>query len=162
MTFELRAAVAEALDTTSATHPQDIAAEVARDVPGRDLRAALALALEPFVREAIQHRRRDNPIIGPKPTGHGGSAKVRGIRDSWKAALRDLVHVEGNWKALGDCGYKDLMFAAEERREHARQNAAAAERYQRLADLVAEHKVSKVSDLPTEALEEFASEVAAA
>lgn len=150
-TFDLRAAVRHVLDTTDLADPRDIATKVAENVPANQRIYALTTALDPYVREAIQRRRNSNPIIG-SASPRTGSSKVAAIQ-AYARALRDQVHVgAGAWKPLGDCTYDDLMFAAEERREHARQNAAAAERYQTLADLVRDEGAARVADLPVEVL----------
>lgn len=154
--FDLRAAVIEVLDTTSLTEPSDIAAQVAKDVPAKQLRAALTEALVSFVANVNQRRRMNNPLLGHAPQVRSGrSTKVAGIANWWAAALRDRVHVDGGWKLLRDCTFDDLMFAAAERREHARRNEAKADQYETLAKLLREHSVDRVADLPPSAINDW-------
>jgi hypothetical protein len=185
MAFDLHTVVNEVFDSTSATDPRDIAAEVAQLVPDEDLRLALTDALEVYVRLTITRRRTTNAIVGvtsynsaaPHPVSaqrpsrdslSGGTqpqttaTKQGAIRDRWAQALRDLVHVEGEYKTLGECTYDDLMFAVAERRKLATQNNAAADRYERLAGVLAKHAVITVAELPREALDMSEGEVTAA
>lgn len=156
--YDLRAEIRNVLDGTGLTDPRDIATKVAENIPAKFRLAALRVALVPLVEQVNQQRRMSSAITG---TGAGTdrpasrSAKVSAIRDAWQVALRDRIHVgqgPAAWKLLGDCGYDDLMFAASERREHARRNAAKARRYAALAELLHTHGVATVGELPTDAL----------
>jgi hypothetical protein len=157
--FDLRAAVAKVLDTSDLAEPDEIASKVAENVAARDLRSALALALVPYVRIQMDNSRRSNVILnGDSDVQRKQSArspKVAAIRDAWAAALRDRVHVSDGWKLLGDCTYEDLLFAAEERREKARQNVARAERFEWLAERLQANGVARVADLPKNDLREL-------
>ena len=155
--FDLRVAVAEVLDGSGLTSLDEIAAKVAANVPSKDLRAALALALRPYVRELVGRRRMANPVLHPGVTRaeierSARSPKVAAIRAQHAAWLRDLVHVEGGYKPLGECDYDDLMFAATERRELAVRNVRQAERLEQIAELLHEHDVETVADLPAHVL----------
>jgi hypothetical protein len=151
--FDLRAAVIVVLDTTPLTEPADIATKVAKNVPAKQLRAALTAALVSYVATVNQQRRMDNPLLGGSQSGR--SSKVAGIADWWTAAMRDRVHVDGGQKMLGDCTFADLMFAAAERRQQARWNEAKADQYEALAKKLREHDVECVSGLPRSAVDEW-------
>lgn len=161
--FNLTQVVADVLDGTDLASPDEIAAEVVANLSSRQLRAALAQALPLFVARAIQYRRSSNVILDPTQARAaegtasvevvGGkqsarSLKVSGIRDAWARALADRVHIDGGYKLFGDCTYDDLVFAAEERREHARRNAAKAKQYLAVADRLKKLGVETVSELP--------------
>jgi hypothetical protein len=120
--FDLRALVRSVIDETDLPSPRDIAAKDAEMVPDEHLRAALALALVSLAHDEVTRTRMAN-VASAAP-----SAKVAAIRaaaETWRRALHDRVHVgAGDWKLLADCTADDLAFAAEERREMARRNAA--------------------------------------
>jgi hypothetical protein len=85
----------------------------------------------------------------------GRSAKVAAIRAAGPKWLNDLLRTAADprgWKQIGDCSFSDLMFAVAERREQAARTSAAAERYERLAELVRSHGVERVRDLPASVL----------
>lgn len=150
MSYELRKVAREYLAGTDLTDFKEMAAELAARIPSKHLRDALAESLPHLLATINQQRRMNNPILAdasaPPPVR---SAKVAGIAAMHDAALRDLVHVgQGQNKQLGDCTYEDLMFAAEERREKARQNAAKAAEYEALAERVQSAGVARVADLP--------------
>lgn len=156
MTYDLRAAVLEVLDTSDLADLGDIAAKVAENIPARELRAALAESLRIYVQQINTQRRMSNPILHSDRVQSARSAKVAGIRDRHAAWLRDLIHVDGGHKPLGECTYEDLMFAAEERRVKARQNATQADRFEEIAKLLQAHSVETVAELPTSVLSEAA------
>lgn len=80
------------------------------------------------------------------------SAKVEGIRDWWAEMLRSKVHVgETRWLPLGQCGVKELEFAERERRDQADKAIRRARMYLALRQLLDEHQVETVADLPAEA-----------
>lgn len=161
MSYELRKVTREYLDGTDLTDFKEMAAELAARIPAKRLRDALAESLPLLLQTLNQQRRMDNPVLaGNASATPGRSAKVAGIAAMHAAALRVLVHVgQGANKQLGDCTYEDLMFAAEERREHARRNAAKADQFEALAGRLRVNGVGRVADLPAADLAEL--EVAA-
>jgi hypothetical protein len=81
------------------------------------------------------------------------SAKVARGREFWRQILESLYHVGGLVrKQYGDCGTEDLEFIVAERLEIAARNTSEADRHKRVRALVAEHKVSRVRDLPPDVL----------
>lgn len=93
-------------------------------------------------------------IDRPRPNR---SAKVAGIRDWWTEMLAARVHVgESRWKPLGECGVKELEFAERERRAQAERHLTNAKMYLRLRQLLDEHEVSTVAELPSDAVKAFA------
>lgn len=85
------------------------------------------------------------------------SAKVAAIRASGPKWLADRINTAADpreWKRVGDCSFTDLMFAAGQRRDQAARTSAAAERFERLAELVRVHGVERVRDLPESVLSE--------
>lgn len=147
---DLRKLVKDFLDETDLTDFREMGAELARRIPSKDLRSVLAEALPDLLSTVNQQRRMSNPIIAGSTPAR--SAKVAGIAAMHAAALRALVHVGGGTnKHLGDCTYEDLMFAARERREHARRNAAKADKYEELASKLQSLRLTTVAELaPTD------------
>lgn len=145
-TFDLRALIDEVLAEGELYEPHDIAAEVAKRTPRQALRDAYVLVLADYVRIHAQVSTRHNPLL------NGGSARSRpssktGLGDWWARQMADLVYAD-EWKPLGECTFDDLMVAAARRRELARQNAEAADRYEVLAKLLKDHDADTVRDLP--------------
>lgn len=151
--FKLRHLVRDVLRTSTLADPGDIAEEVLRRIPTRQVRVALAQALRLYVRQVNSEERishRGEPATEAQAPNR--SAKVSGIRDGWQKRLRDRVHVgKGEWKFLAACTYDDLLAAAAERRELAERNQAWARQYDTWARLLTEHDVKTFGDLPTEA-----------
>lgn len=87
----------------------------------------------------------------------GRSAKVAAIRAAGPKWLNDRLNTgaePGDYKRIGDCTFMDLMFAVGQRREQVARTSAAADRYERLAELVRTHGVDRVRDLPASVLAE--------
>jgi hypothetical protein len=165
--FDLRALVCDVVDNIDSPDPTVIAKEVNRRIDGTDRDAALEQSLRVFVQHCISRTR-----YWTAPGGHdlggnqevaaaGGTGtsswKVPGIRAKW-AALRKPIAIgtalDGyQWKYLGKCTTPDLTNAAEIRDAHARRNAARAEQFRQLAQLLAEHDVATVEQLPEDVLE---------
>lgn len=154
--FNLRATVEDFLDVSDITDFRVISAELAKAIPARHLRAALAEALVRYVATVNQQRRSANPLLDGGAARPTRSAKVAGIAAWHQRMLRDLVHVGHSVnKRLGDCTYEDLMFAAEERREIARQTVAKADRYEWLAKQLHANNVDRVAELPPDVFAEM-------
>lgn len=150
MSYDLRKTVRDFLDETDLTDFKEMAAELSARVPAKQLRDALAQALPHLLATVNQQRRMNNPVLAGTAAAPVRSAKVAGIAAMHAAALRVLVHVgDGHNKQLGDCTYEDLMFAAEERREHARKNLAKADQFEALAERMHAAGVARVADLPS-------------
>jgi hypothetical protein len=65
------------------------------------------------------------------------------------------VAAEGReWKFLGDCTRDDCLTLVDNRRRKASELETEAERYQRVADAMAEYGAETVRQLPREALRE--------
>lgn len=155
--FNLKQAVSDALDSSSLASPDEIAHKVAEGIGPREVRSALLQALPNYVSRVIQQRRSVNVILDPsqateeRETARKQSArsfKVGAIRSAWQRALMDRVHVHDGYKLFGECTYEDLVFAAEERRDHARRNAAKAEQYSAVAAKLQAFGVATVAELP--------------
>jgi len=155
--FDLQQLVKDVLENSELNDPRDIAAEVSRQTPSKVLREAYEIALVDYVRNVSINNTRSNPIIrGRTPRIKTGSAKRIGIRDWWQRAMRDRVYIDSNqkiWKPLGDCGFDDLMLAADSRRAKADAINAKADQFERLANLLKEYGVDCVSELPREAID---------
>jgi hypothetical protein len=149
--YDLRASIRVVMDETDLASPDEIATKVAAGIPRDQLRAVLVLTLKAFVHAEMTR-------IRPRLRGAGldspaaDSAKVRAIREAAPRWMRERVFVGTDWRLLSDCTYENLLFLVQDRMTHAAQNQAAADRYQRIADAVKRHKVSRVADLPKTAL----------
>ena len=153
LTFNLRALVQQTMADSLVADPGVLADLVLHSITKKDRDEALSQSLRTFVRQVFSEGRLITHI---DPSGRvagvqaGRSAKVEGIREHWRRALRDPINVgAGSWKLLGDCDATDLLFVAEFRREQATRNASKAAQYDSLRALLMEHKVELVKDLPT-------------
>jgi len=156
MTFDIRALIRDYLDETEMTDFREMAAELSGRLSAKQVRAALVEALPSLIQTINQQRRMNNSVLAGAAGVPVRSAKVAGIAAMHAAALRVLIHVgEGRNKQLGDCTYEDLLFAAEERREQARRNAAKAEQFEALAAKLRAAGVQHVADLPAAELAEL-------
>lgn len=161
--FSLRAAVRDVIDSTDLADPRDVAAKVAESIPSKELRRALAEALATFVRVEFGRGRmasnHPHPVAPPEVATPARSAKVAAFRvhaEQWRRKLRDRIHVGGSeWLLLADCSFENLTLAAEERRQLAVSNAAAADRYERYAKAVEAAGVERFGDLPESTLRDL-------
>lgn len=160
--FNLRALVREVADASGDADPGLLAEAVYKRIAAKERPAALREALRHYVRLTVAMERTASPSTQEQPEGTGKpgtrSWKRDGIRAGWRRYLRTRLHTEGGWKFLGDCGFDDLMFAATERREIAAATLSAADRYEALAKLCADHGVSRVADLPDSVLDAIESD----
>lgn len=147
--FDLRKLVRDVCENSTVADPAALAKEVNQQIKRTERDAALEAALPLFVQNILGQLRmrshRPVPVI-PQP-----SRKVQGIRETWRRMLRDRINVGpdvSDWKFLADCTAEDLDYAASIREEHARRNAARAEQYRQLAELLEEHGVDTVGELP--------------
>jgi hypothetical protein len=160
--FHLRHLVRDVLATSTLTTPKDIAEEVRRRIKPGQRDQALAQCLPEYVREEVTRQRTittgatERSGAGgevARPGGRARSAKVAAVRGYWQSQLRQRIHIgRGEWRMLGDCTFTDLMYAAQERRQHAERNLAAAEEFERYAQAVQAHRVERLRDLPGAAL----------
>lgn len=153
--FDLRALIREVCNTSTMTDPASIAKEVGRRI-GRNQQAdALDQALPLVVQHVISRYRAISVPQQRTAPAPNRSRKVASIRETWRRMLRDRIAVGpavGDWKFLGDCTADDLAYAAAIREDHARRNAARAEQLRQLVDLLVEHGVETVGQLPDQVL----------
>ena len=154
--FNLRELIRATMADNLVADPGVLADLVLTKIAKKDRDEALAQSLRTFVRQVFSEGRLITHI---DVTGRvadvqaGRSAKVEGIREHWRRALRDPINVgKGSWKLLGDCDATDLLFVADFRREQADRNSAKAAQYDALRSLLEEHGVEMVRDLPTSTL----------
>lgn len=157
--FSLNELVRRVISVSDNADPGSLADEVMEQIPGYAVRNALAECLRDFIR--IRLPKLHAPISGAdldsvdKPSSR--SWKRDALRTWSRETLRDRVHVgpkPTDWKFLGDCTVKDLQFAAQERRTMAASIYAAADRYDKLAAILAEHQATTVQDLDDDTLSE--------
>lgn len=154
--------ITETITTAPVDDPRDLAELVAKATPRSRLEAFYREALVGQVRVALseQRNRALSHTLTP-PATPTRSRKVAGIRDWWAELLSSRIHVGGQWKTIGECGVRELEFAAEERRLLAARVLARAAAYEQLRDLLIEHGVATVAELPADAVRDRVVEVSA-
>lgn len=163
--FDLRLLVREVCETVDSADPRQLVKEVSGRIAHEDRDTALEQALHVVLLQAVARDRHhispgaQGQSGAPAPSAAGGSPsrKVASIRDAWRQMLRDRISVgpdPSEWKFLADCTAVDLDYAASIREEHARRTAARAAQYRQLAELVTQHGVSTVGQLPSSVLGE--------
>jgi hypothetical protein len=167
--FSLSVLVGEVCRDSDILVPDLLAKEVNRRIRKADREAALQEALEAYVGQYVARHRSSFSIPPGGQTGldthrtcaaGGHSHKVAAIRDIARS-LRDRVSVgPGEWKFLADCTAENLAYAAAMREEHARRTYARAQQYRRLGELLDEHGVSTVGELPRSVLGDELGEAA--
>lgn len=150
----------------------EVAERVARAVPHKHLRTALRQAMPKYIAVKFSQQRRayafpPPPVELEQPNGtppsdvhrrqSANSAKVKAIRAGWRKALncRLWCGPKAGDKLIANCGYEDLMTAAQQRRRTAKRMNASADRIEEVAAAVQEHDVLSVADLPEDVLEEL-------
>lgn len=147
MSVDLRSLVAQTLEQTDVADPGAVARLVLDRMSDVERAEALEVTLRGFVRQLMSEQRRTPPAAPPASMPR--SWKVQAVRDGWQQRLRDRVHVgDSQWKLLADCGYADLMAAADERAAIADRNAAWARTYREWARLLDEQGAATFADLP--------------
>lgn len=157
--FDLRALVREVCDASPVADPDAVVKEVSKRIGRNQQREALEQALPAVVQQVVSRSRGNvfdssgGHICGDSQSrsapGVRPSRKVAAIRAAWERHLQDWIAVgPKTWKFLGECNAFDLAFAAAVREDHARRNAARAAQYRRLAELLTEHGVDTVAQLP--------------
>jgi hypothetical protein len=156
--FSLRSLVRDVMDTSALADPGALAKEVLRRVPDEHLREAFEEMLRTYVQNTITGRRNLIPSAalqeslpqGGRSRPVGRSGKVAGIREAWRAVLKERINIgpaSDDWKFLADCNSEDLAFAETARRDLAARNVANADQLQGLRELLAEHGKHRVCDI---------------
>jgi hypothetical protein len=161
---ELRKMIRTAIDEAPSRYEID---DVTETVLGRIAKAdrgeALRVALRELVRQVSGQTRHLAPATEAAPPKTGRSWKVTAIREQWKRALEESYTVgDGQRARLAELTREELLLNVREREQMAAANLAAAARLQRLADLLAEHSVARVGDLPEDVLRDVLAPEAAA
>lgn len=164
MTFDLHALIRE----VAADSPADLEAvtkEVRRRIPPDATEEALDQALPVVVyRVARTGTAPDHSPRGDQRSSDRGgttkpshSSKVAALRDyPWERELREWVSVgTDTFKFFGDCTADDLTYAAETRFRLADATRARGEHMMAAREMLAQHGVERVRDLPSEALAEL-------
>jgi hypothetical protein len=146
----MRTLIARIIDVSGLTDPRKIAALVADEIPEDLKHRVLVDALVANVRGMLGRQRNEAVTNALRPR----SAKVIGIRDWWAEMLASAVHVgDSTWKPLGECNDADLAYAEAERRQDAARELARADQFARLREMLAEHGVRTVREIPRETAE---------
>lgn len=115
-------------------------------VPAKELRGCLAGAIVHIAREEIGKARRDSMdnALGDKPP----SPKMQDRASWWSQMLSEMVSVNGEMKALGDCTFDDLQACIDDREQLINRISGQVENYKRLQKLMVQHRAKVVSDVP--------------
>lgn len=144
--------------------PADIAKEVQGQIPKKcrdDIELKLLVGyirgrkarLLPTVNAPERQATSTNPASSRKPNR---SAKVAGFQRLGRILAVRVCVGASNWKTFGECSYSDLIYAANNRREHAAATLLSAAEFDAWAKLVKEHGAVKVSEIPDAVLINFA------
>jgi len=154
-TIDLHALVDRVLDETDLVPSEDITRKVIKLLREDQLRDALYITLLVFVRQRMSFRHNrtgvkaaSNPNLPPIKIV-GRSAKVSGYRH-WAPWLRGRY--DSIQQMLGNCTQDNLLTLIKERRTHAADTNAAADRLQKIYNAMIEHDVQRVIDLPADVL----------
>lgn len=171
--FNLSQLIREVVDTSTIADPAGLAKEVAKRIGRNQERVALEQALTPLVRVFLSQLRASTQHAsggqssgddqGIPAAGGSRSRKVASIRETWARMLRDRVSTgpdSTDWKFLADCTVEDLRYAEQIRRDHAAATLVSADRFAGLAELLVEHRVATVGQLPKPVLAETLADAA--
>ena len=165
-TFNLNALIREVIDTSTLVDPDSLAKEVGKRIGRNQERDALQQALPALVMTALSRGRHltssgghtrsathHGIAAGRSSNGSARSSKVAGIREAWRKMLQEPIAVGGNhWKRLAECNAEDLTYAEDLRRAHAARTVAAADKLANLRELLRQHGVATVGELPDQTL----------
>lgn len=149
-TLNLHALAATIVRESPHSDPGILAKDLVRQIEPSDYAAALEQMARAYVRRVIaDERHRSN---GGAPGS--GSAKVTAAREAWRRLLncREYVPSSDSWLFLRDASRDQVLEMAAHRSRKAHENAAAAKRYQVLAEEMREANVLHVSDLADDVL----------
>lgn len=142
--------------------PNELAKEVLTQLPAEHERAALEQALRLLVSGEITRNTANRPFLIPSaglssetPRDSARSWKTAASRRRWESYLEEPFHVipgSKRWIAFGDCTADDLTTSALSRRDRAAALLTAAEALDEWVELLAQHGVRRVRDLPQEVL----------
>lgn len=165
--FSLKALIDDAREAVG-PDPADIAAKVEPLIPESQRHAVFLMLLTRFIgaskprmAQVIEHPQARGAKPAPTQAKPAKSAKVAAYREYGRFLRIQVAIGKNEYRWMGDCSYEDLIAAAERRRSHAAQTIAAAEQYEKLAELVRANNVPTVSKLPLAVLREFADGAAA-
>lgn len=144
-TLTLSGIIRAILDETDLTTPEAVAAEAVRRTPDEHIRE--------FYRQAVRGQARvQMHAIPSTPPAVTRSAKFAAIADMHSRQLKARVFVGDQWKMLGQCTYDDVLALADSRQQLAEENAAAAEKFRRVAKELQNAGAETVADLPADVL----------
>ena len=152
MTFDLRAAIKQAVENSTSADPHLIATELGAMIPSRALRSVVEVLLVDAVREQVREDRAAVPFLG----GADGNTSARWAnvaRDSHAGTTRYFVGHEsdGNdngWKFFHDLIADDCESIAGDYTTRAEANKRLASYFITLAASLRRRRVQTVGELP--------------
>jgi hypothetical protein len=153
-TYDLRAAIREALSEGGCESFREYAERVVDTMPRTAYRDVILRTLPDYIRDL--DRREAGPVTLPVQAppqtlvpGQHASAKVAKLARAWDRLIaRQIITEEGITKPLADATRGDVTFYADMLRAKGREIIATAEGFDRIADLMRVQKVERVRDIP--------------
>jgi hypothetical protein len=140
--FDLHALIQAEIEGNPEPDPHLLANYIIRQIPPRQLRAALEECLPNLVREAVRRQRNDNASIQRSATP--GSPR-------WDRAIAGIFseryYTREGWVLLGDCTISHVQSIIDEYDRRAAENIRGAENFGELYARMRAEGASKVSDL---------------
>lgn len=137
--------------------PEELALYVSQATPAESLRNFYAHLLIGACRSQINQHRSGSKHGAPKPRGKKStnsktpppSPKLAERRTWWAEMLSAEMHLAaGTRKTLGECNAMDLRYCIKEREAHIGQVENQISNLQRLVELMGQHRVATVRELP--------------
>lgn len=160
--MEIRKLIREVLRETAGQSVELRAETIRERIAGEDIETALMAGLRELVRQEMSAvRSAANRSSSPRT----GSWKTRGIQqigEEWKRMLEVEYTVEHGRKPLAQCTRDDLLFNVASREKAAAATLTQAARLRELHDLLIEHDVHTVGDLPESVQRDYFTNASAA
>jgi hypothetical protein len=146
--------IRHAAEELAEADPRQLADQVAKLAPSRELRDLLAEAATESCREYLRTQRNQALDNARKPRKPGPSKKLAGYREWWADVKASMAHIgDKGWKPLGDCTVDDLLYCVEARREEVKSIENRIADYETLITLLRKTKVCTVKEIPYEVAE---------
>lgn len=131
--------------------PKEVANEVLRVVPDDVIVAEMLGLIHAAARQRVHSR------MGNTSINNNGKSRSDRIREHYARFMKNPLRGVDGWKALGDCTFDDLMYAAQVRRHQAELNLGEAKRFEKLAEMLTIKGIKTVDQLGVDELVEVFS-----
>lgn len=149
-TYDLRAAIREALTEGGCDSFREYAERVVETMPRTAYRDVILRTLPDYIRDL--DRREAGPVTPPALVpGVNPSRRVTAVAHAWeKLIARQIITEEGITKPLADATREEVIFYADMLRAKGREILATADGFDRIADLMRKRRAERVRDLPAD------------